>query len=391
MRRLAAGLLWTATALALWVGAGSAQGAQVLLSPASSVVAPGGTVSVEVQVRDVVDLYGVDIHLAFDAARLEVQDADPIKAGVQIAPGDLLTAGPGYEAQNIADNIVGEVRYVFVPMTPAAPVSGSGAVARIAFRGRSPGESALTFVEVSLANHLADPIPAVASDGRIVVSGATATATATSTGSPTGFPTASATPTATRTGQVLQTVFLPIVLSNYTTPAPEPSPSLTPTSTPTATPHGGQLIVNPSFETDEAWEILQTVYPASYSQSRAHSGQRSIRLGIDAGPNLFSFCSVQQPVTIPEGAVQADLSLYYFPVSMQVDDDRIYFYVLSASDGSVLQIKLWTDLRQAWSQRTFDLRAFAGQRVILRFGVKNDGRGGVTAAYLDDVELLVAK
>ena len=34
--------------------------------------------------------------------------------------------------------------------------------------------------------------------------------------------------------------------------------------------------------------------------------------------------------------------------------------------------------------------AFAGQRVRLRLGVKNDGLGGITCVYLDDVTLYVS-
>jgi hypothetical protein len=150
-----------------------------------------------------------------------------------------------------------------------------------------------------------------------------------------------------------------------------------------------QLLVNPSFETDEAWEILQTDYPAGYSVSRAHTGSRSMRLGIDTGHNVFSFSSVQQTVTIPAGAIEAELSLYYFPVGAQTDDDRIYFFVLRASDGAWLQSVFWTDPHQAWTLRTFDLLDYAGETVTLRFGAKNDGFFGTLAVYLDDVELRV--
>jgi len=149
------------------------------------------------------------------------------------------------------------------------------------------------------------------------------------------------------------------------------------------------LIGNQSFETNEAWEILRTAYWADYSVSRAHSGSRSMRLGIDTSYNVYSYSSVQQTVDIPSGVTQAELSFHYFPVSPQVDGDRIYFCVLRASDDYLLERTFWTDHNQARNRRTFNLLSYAGQRVNLRFGVYNDGAPGTTAVYLDDVELWV--
>ncbi len=569
--------------------AGKAQGTQVLVVPASSTVAPGEVVAIEIQVRDVVDLYGVDVTLTFDAARLEVEDADGDPGnGVQIEPGDFLDPAQGYLVTNEADNATGQVRYVFALMAPAAPASGSGVLARITFRARSPGSSTLD-VNALLVNFDAQSIPVAVSGGRITVSGdtatplPTATATATRTRTPTSTPTRtrtrtstptttatytrtptgmpspvrtatatstrtptgvlSPTPTSTRTPTIVpsptptgwaveeavlqeaartlgwpptvvvqppvyrieymisaghraeawiqrydraehahtawmrqrdgliadgwdlasrlfhsydayqanrslnpqmpalpmnerrfdfqgslwivgayafdaspaciapdpETVaeavyqagrgyglfaegmfraFLPIVIRRY--PPPPPTPTPTASALPSPTPQYTQLLLNPGFEADEAWEILETAYPAGYSVSRAHNGFRSMRLGIDTGQNVYSFSSVQQTVTIPAGVSQAELSFYYFPLGAQTDGDRIYFVVLRASDSTVLQSVFWTEAQQAWHMRTFDLLDYAGQMVTLRFGVKNDGLDGVTAVYVDDVELWVA-
>lgn len=157
------------------------------------------------------------------------------------------------------------------------------------------------------------------------------------------------------------------------------------------TPSGqlAQLIANPSFEEDAAWVITHTVYPASYSVSRAHSGYRSMRLGLAPGGNLFSYSSVQQTVEIPSEAFQADLSFYYFPLMAQEDGDHLYFCVLRDSDGGILECDFWTDHRQSWNLQTYDLLGYAGQRIKVHFGVRNDGLDGITAMYLDDVELWV--
>ena len=112
-----------------------------------------------------------------------------------------------------------------------------------------------------------------------------------------------------------------------------------------------------------------------------------MRLGINTGYNVFSYSSAQQVVYIPGDVVAADLSFYYFPVSAALDGDRIYFYVFRTADMSELFHVLWSDKDVVWKRRTVDLSPYAGEYVTLRFGVKNDGLDGVTAAYLDDVEL----
>lgn len=207
--------------------------------------------------------------------------------------------------------------------------------------------------------------------------------TPTSTASPTLIPfftptdTPSPTPTSTAS---------PTLVPSFT-PTHTPSPTSTPTVTPTPGPV--QSIVNPSFETDEAWVFPDTEYPAGYSVSRAHSGLRSARLGIAVGGNLYSYSSVQQAVEIPSGATQANLSCYYFPVSTWSGDDRIYFCVLRSDSDIWLHCETWTDPNQAWNLRTFDLRSYTGQRIRVHFGVRNDGEDGISAVWLDDVELWV--
>lgn len=104
---------------------------------------------------------------------------------------------------------------------------------------------------------------------------------------------------------------------------------------------------------------------------------------------MYSYSSAQQAVQIPSGATKAELTFYYFPVNGWSDGDRIYFCVLRASDNVILDATVWMDHNQAWNRRIFDLRAYAGQRIKVHFGVKNDGLDGITAVYLDDVELWV--
>jgi hypothetical protein len=220
-------------------------------------------------------------------------------------------------------------------------------------------------------------LPAV--QRRHPVSVPTATATATPIVSPTPTVTPGGTPTPTATPSVTAS----------------PSPSLTPTvtGTPSATPHYSQLIVNPGFETDEAWHIvtdLEPLWEAGRSRSRAHGGsQWAMRLGSDTY-SAESWSAVEQTVDIPEAVTHAELSFYFFPIPGYWDGDQIYFWVRDAADDSLLRTEQWMDRNQDWNRKAVDLLGFAGQRVKVRFGVYNDGLDGVTAVYLDDVELRVA-
>ncbi len=55
----------------------------VNLHPATANLVAGDTLSVELWVENVTDLYGADIQLQFDPAAWQVLDADPNLAGVQ--------------------------------------------------------------------------------------------------------------------------------------------------------------------------------------------------------------------------------------------------------------------------------------------------------------------
>jgi hypothetical protein len=199
------------------------------------------------------------------------------------------------------------------------------------------------------------------------------TATAFPTPTATAVPTATALPTSTATAVPTATLL----------------PTPTATATPLSTPRVAQLIINPGFETDEAWQIPDTDYPAGYSTAYAHNGLRSMRLGIPSGAPRFSFSSAQQTVEIPAGATQADLSFYYLPFMSGDAYDSLYFCVLRASDNAILQCDFWTAFSPAWTLRTYDLRAYAGMPIKVHFGVRNDDWDGISVAYLDDVELWV--
>ncbi len=195
-----------------------AQGADAVVrfEPAAAEVGVGETVTVDIVVEQVADLFGVEVHLTFDPSVVEAVDADPGMAGVQVGLGPFLDVG--FVAVNEVNQGTGHIDFAYSAMPPSGPVSGSGVLATITFRGLAPGVSPLTFAQVILANFDANPIPHSTQNGQVSVPGGeTPTPTSTSTPTPTAEGTSTPTPTATPTlppGAVLtfnpQTAFVDV-------------------------------------------------------------------------------------------------------------------------------------------------------------------------------------
>lgn len=195
MNRTTRGILLTLVAMlvvALLPASGAvAQGTIVLVNPPSQSVNVNATATVEIKVDGVTDLYGVDVRLTFDAAKLEAQDANATLAGVQIEQGDFLNPAQGFMAQNVADNTTGQVQYAFVMLTPAPAVSGTGVLAKITFKAKAAGNALVTLNTVTLSDDQAMPITATLMSGSITVlpeTSPTAVPTAVPTAEPTQPP-----------------------------------------------------------------------------------------------------------------------------------------------------------------------------------------------------------
>jgi len=178
----------------------------VLISPPSQDLLIGQSTTVDIKIEQVTDLFGAEVHLSFDPAKLEVQDADPAVAGVQIEVGTFPdpAEGRGFVAQNLADNIAGRIDYAVTLLSPAQPVSGSGVLARVTFQAIGEGTSPVAFINALLSDQAGAQIPAATADGTITVMVVAPTPT------PTGTP---PTPTVTPT---------PVTVTPSPTPTPAP-------------------------------------------------------------------------------------------------------------------------------------------------------------------------
>jgi len=173
MKRTSRGILLALVAVMLLallpMSSALADATIVLVNPPSQSVNVNSTITVEVKVDTVTNLYGIDVRLTFDAAKLEAQDANTSLGGVQIEQGTFLNPAQGFMAQNVADNTTGQVQYAFVLLSPAPAVSGSGVLAKITFKAKAAGNALITLNSVTLSNDQAQAIQATLMSGSITV------------------------------------------------------------------------------------------------------------------------------------------------------------------------------------------------------------------------------
>ena len=181
-----------------------ADGVTVALVPSAASVPVGSTVTLDIQIQNITGLYGAEVRLSFDPARLQVQDALAYQTGVQIQPGTFPNPADGFVAVNSADNAAGTIIYAMTLLAPAAPVSGTGVFARVVFQCVAGGSASVIFTSVSLLNNLTQPIPAATQNATITITGGPSPTTAPPTATPTRTPGPTVTPgpTATRTPTV---------------------------------------------------------------------------------------------------------------------------------------------------------------------------------------------
>jgi hypothetical protein len=150
---------FVATEAVLWV------------DPAQDMLFCGETTTISINIRDVVNLYGVQFDLTFDPNVIEVIDADGDPGNGIIVPGDIFPPNEYEVAYEQVDNVGGLVEFAIsllrVPKAP--PFAGSGTVAEITVRGLADGVSPLVLLDAKLANSEGQPIDALTEDSSITV------------------------------------------------------------------------------------------------------------------------------------------------------------------------------------------------------------------------------
>jgi len=258
-----------------------------------------------------------------------------------------------------------------------APVSSA---LTIAFEATASTSGGTYYNSVSAeSSSVAIPAASGVAPVTVYVPPPTRTPTPTRTATPSPTATLSPTPELTPTTTVTPTVTL--------TPTATLSP--TPTPTPTVTPVCSDLIANGGFEASAAWQIPNTPRPAGYTTEVVHSGLQSMRLGIVLGDNVRSYSTAWQPFRVPADAVNPKLSFWYYADSGDTAGDYVYS-LITDEDGTLQEWVLFERSdAQEWVHVEQSLGAYVGADIRIYFGVYNDGEGGVTAMYVDDVSALV--
>lgn len=241
-------------------------------------VQPDQAFEVPVIVRDVVELYAVDIEIRFDPAVLQVQDAAPNQTGIQVGLGTFLDAG--LILYNQVDNDEGLIRFAMTQVNPSEPKSGEGIVLVLYFAAQAEGDSALevSFTEASTNGGEAIALDGV--DGIVTVSAGAAQKEATQ------IP----------VQDIEQVTIIP-------TMAPTATPTITPTFEPTPT-------LEMSAEDEELGEIVEDStgdVPDTAQESQAEEAQETE--GEEAGTSILDYWWVVLIVVLAAGGAGAYLML----------------------------------------------------------------------------------
>ena len=147
------------------------------------------------------------------------------------------------------------------------------------------------------------------------------------------------------------------------------------------------LLINSDMESNAGWVFGNSPVEAEYVTDRYRSPFRSALLGITTGPNQHSYSSMQQLVNVPMGSMLR-LTAHVYPMSQPYDGDDAQELIIMNSTGQPLR-RIWTSVgnANAWQTLEFDISEFMGMPIGIYFNVFNDGAGGVTAMYIDDVTL----
>jgi hypothetical protein len=153
-----------------------------------------------------------------------------------------------------------------------------------------------------------------------------------------------------------------------------------------------QLLTNPDFESGSSsgWTATSGVITNSASES-AYSGSYYAWLG---GYGSTHTDTLSQVVTIPANCTSATLAMW-----LRIDTsessgthDTMNLKVRNSTDTSTLAtLNTWSNLDQeGYSIWSFDLSAYVGQTVTLKFTETDDNDGVVTDFVVDDMSLDLA-
>lgn len=145
-----------------------AQTARLRIDPLSLVIKPGAQSSLSIVFDHVDQLYGLEVHLSFDPAVIQVLDANVSTEGVQVSPASWLK--DAFIAVNTVDNSQGVIDFAAMLPHPAQPVSGQKTVLSLHVQGAAEGSTRLSITDAILVNQGGMMIPVEIQSGSVSVS-----------------------------------------------------------------------------------------------------------------------------------------------------------------------------------------------------------------------------
>ncbi len=169
---------------------------------------------------------------------------------------------------------------------------------------------------------------------------------------------------------------------------------------------GPELLPYPHIA--RAWETPSTPLPAGYAQDIRYAGAYAMRTGTGpSGPNVYSYSSARQWVSIPAGVRSATLTFWRYatlgdlaavgqeavetadPLAAGPEVNDFQYLLAVFADGSYDTLRTWRDNSQRWTLTEVDLSAYAGRSFWLHVGTFNNGAGGRSGMVIDEVGLRI--
>jgi hypothetical protein len=166
-------------------------------------------------------------------------------------------------------------------------------------------------------------------------------------------------------------------------PPPPPPPASCPVGY-------SERLWNNSFENNGGWYIPITAYSAHYATQYKHSGARSMQTGIvNPWHNRYSYSDFGQYTVLP-GSPSTALLRFYGYFRSNDGNDKQYLLVLD-NWGYWIDTLVWAPgtNTSGWVDVIRDLsyKPYKGWPIRLQFGTYNNGWGGITSMFVDDVTL----
>ncbi len=153
------------------------------------------------------------------------------------------------------------------------------------------------------------------------------------------------------------------------------------------------IVVDGGFEQRNWWTLGGGLLPAAYVSSPTFSGTSAMQLGNQVNAaSIEAYSTVRQTLTIPTNAVSAQLSFRvwtFTEANPGADRQEALLLTPGASVLSVSPGAVWFDLSNSGSYRpiVIDVIGQQGRTFDLAFSVYNDGAGGRTWMFVDEVRL----